>query len=69
MRDLVGRLVLACSVWRARRTPHDVLVDLDAESERDDVCDAWTAIAGITLLQFDEGRDEFPRGPLGPGFV
>jgi hypothetical protein len=50
-------------------TSADVLVDLDAERERDDASDVWTTIAGIMLLQIDDGRDEFPRGPLGPGFV
>ena len=33
-------------------TPHDIFVDLNAESSGDDVCDSRTTIAGIALLQF-----------------
>lgn len=34
-----------------------VFVDLGAEGERDDVREAWTTIAGITLFQLDNGVD------------
>ena len=43
-----------------------ILVDLEAESEGDDVGNAWTAIAGIALLQLYDGRDEFPRWAFRP---
>ncbi len=35
----------------SKNTPHDIFVDLNAERERDDVCDARRPIAGIALLQ------------------
>ena len=43
-----------------KNAPHDIFVKLDAEGERDDVCDAWTPITGIALLQFGDGSDKFP---------
>ena len=53
----VGRLRF---VVFGKNAPHDIFVKLDAEGERDDVCDAWTPITGIALLQFGDGSDKFP---------
>lgn len=47
-------------------TTHDIFVDLNAESERDDVCNAWITKAGVSLLQFNDSRDELPRWPFRP---
>jgi hypothetical protein len=47
-----------------KNSSDDIFVDLNAERERDNVCDAWTAIVGIALLQLDDGSDEFPRWSL-----
>ena len=49
-----------------KNTSDDIFVDFDAESEGDDVGNAWTAIAGIALLQLYDGRDEFPRWAFRP---
>ena len=49
-----------------KNTSDYILVDLKAESEGDDVGNAWTAIAGIALLQLYDGRDEFPRWAFRP---
>jgi hypothetical protein len=48
-------------------TSDDIFVDLNAEDEGDDVCDAWTAIAGIALLQFDDCSEEYPGRAFRPG--
>jgi len=50
-----------------KNSSDDIFVDLNAERERDDVCDAWTAIVGIALLQLDDGSDKFPRWSFRPG--
>lgn len=50
-----------------KNTSDDIFVDFYAKSERDDVCDARTAIAGIAPLQFDDGRNEFPSWTLRSG--
>ena len=50
-----------------KNTSDDIFVDFDAESERDDVCDSWTTVAGIALLQIDDGIDKFPRWTFGSG--
>ena len=40
---------------------NDILIDIDAEGERDDVGDAWTAESGIASFQFHDGGDELLR--------
>jgi len=43
-------------------TPNDILVDVDAESQRDLLSDAGTTPAGITTFHCNDGFDEvFPR--------
>ena len=59
-----------CVAWLwlvvfGKNAPHDVFVNLEAESEGDDVCDTWTAVTWIALLKLYDRSDEFPRWSLG----
>ncbi len=46
---------------------YDIFIDLDAEGVRDQLGNALIAESGVTKLNFDDRRDEFRRGTLGPG--
>jgi len=40
-------------------TPDGVLIQVEAESEIDLLCDSRAALSGITLLHFNDGFDDF----------
>jgi hypothetical protein len=48
---------------------NDIFVDVDAESMRDLLRDAYTAEPGVAALQFSDRRDEFRRRTFGAGFA
>src|SRR5947209_19247135 len=45
------------AVVNAQESPHHILVNLDAESQRDLLSDAWAAPPGITPLHGNHGID------------
>jgi len=50
----------------AQDTANHILVDLNAESQRDLLGNSRTAPVGITSFHFDDGVDELWFGPFGP---
>jgi hypothetical protein len=50
-----------------KNSSDDIFVDLDPESERDDVCDARTTKSRVALLKLNDGCNEFPRRTSRPG--
>ena len=50
-------------------TSNDILIKVYFEYFGDLLSDSAAAKAGIALLQFNDGLDEFRDGPLGPGFA
>jgi hypothetical protein len=47
---------------------HNVVVDVDAESPRDNQGNAWATGTRVAEFQLDDGAYERIAGPLGPGF-
>jgi hypothetical protein len=70
--DKPRRAVGSRAVWSVvlrEHATHDIFVDVEAESMRDLLRDAYTAELGIAALKLHDRRDEFYRRAFGTGFA